>query len=103
MCALYAKTPSAPGGANVLKHRYEAGDRGWTGRRAEHTSRLRQTATVLTPSPPSDKRHKSLLAFVLELREDLVPLLLVLLPNHCLLLPEFLRLTLTGHLCLGFR
>jgi hypothetical protein len=90
-------------GANVLKHRYEAGDRGWTGHRAEHTYRLRQTSTGLTPSPQSDKRHKSLLSFVLELREDLVPLLLVLLPNRCLLLTEFHRLTLTGRLCLGFR
>src|SRR5215470_17271 len=81
-------------GANVLQHRDEAGDRGWTGHRAEPTSRRRPTSTVLTPSPPSDTRPKSLRAFVLALREDLVPLLLVLLPNRCLLLPEFLRLTL---------
>ena len=89
-------------GANVLKHHNEAGDRGWTGSRAEHTSKVRQTSTVLTPSPQSDKRHKLLLSFVLELREDLVPLRLVLLPNRCLLLTEFHRLTLTGRLCLGF-
>ena len=31
MCTLCAKTPSAHGGSNLLKNRYEAVDRVWTG------------------------------------------------------------------------
>ena len=81
---------------------YEAVDRVWTWNRAEHTSRLRQIYTVLTQSTHRDKSNKSLLSFVLELREDIVPLLLVFLPNLCLLLTEFHRLTLTCSLCMGF-
>ena len=73
----------------------------WTGNRAEHTSRLRQTSTVLTPSTQRDQSNTSRLAFVLELREDIVPLLLVLLPNRCLLLTELHRLTLPCRLCIG--
>jgi hypothetical protein len=102
MRTLDAQTPSAHGGSTFRKHSYEAVDRVWTGHRAEHTSRLRQTYTVLTQSTPSDKRNKSLLSFVLELREDIVPLLLVFLPNRCLLLTEFHRLPLTCSLCMGF-
>ena len=102
MCTLYAKTQSAHGGSNLHKNSYEAVDRVWTGNRAEHTYRLRQTYTVLTQSTQSNKSNKSLISFVLELREDIVPLLLVFLPNLCLLLTEFHRLTLTCRLCLGF-
>ena len=46
--------------------------------------------------------NKSLISFVLEPREDIVPLRLVLPPNLCLLLTEFHRLTLTCRLGLGF-
>ena len=74
----------------------------WTGNRAEHTYRLRQIYTVLTQSTQRDKSNTSLISFVLELREDIVPLLLVFLPNLCLLLTEFHRLTLTCRFCLGF-
>jgi hypothetical protein len=101
MCTLYAKTPSAHGGSNLLKNSYEAVDRVWTGNRTEHISRLRQTYPVLTQSTQRDKSNTSLIAFVLELREDIVPLLLVFLPNLCLLLTELHRLTLPCRLGLG--
>jgi len=48
------------------------------------------------------QRHELPLSFVLELREDIIALFLVLLPNLCLLRTELRRLTLTGSLCLGF-
>jgi hypothetical protein len=101
MPTLYAKTPSAHGGSNLRKNSYEAVDRVWTGNRAEHTSRLRQTYPVLIQSTQRDKSNTSRLSFVLALREDIVPLLLVLLPNLCLLLTELHRLTLPCRLCLG--
>jgi hypothetical protein len=46
--------------------------------------------------------HALPLAFVLELREDIIALCLVFLPNLCLLRTELRRFTLTGSLCLGF-
>ena len=57
---------------------------------------------VLTQATRSDKSNTSLTSFVFELREDIVPLLLVLLPNLCLLLTELHRLTRTCRLGIGF-